>query len=259
MSKLKLVLFVLVAASSLLYARAATPFADELVAYHPGAAYAPGFVHPVSALGELSQTNPFGDPVDPFNPPFGTNQIVSIGAGGWLEVRWHTPILNHPHNPYGRDFTIFGNSGFIITNDFDLERFEWIGTPATDGSLFGFNPGVTRVLVSRDGRTYFELDLTLASITDGFPTDPAGDPCVPIDPALVPDDFAGATLAGIRSLYGGSAGGASFDISWAMDASHQPVFLPEINYVRVEVLTGRSEIDGLAKVARSSAAKGRMD
>ena len=56
-------------------------------------------------------------------------------------LQFQTPILNHPNNLYGYDFTIFGNSGFIITNDFDLTTFNWIGIPATDGSLFAENEG----------------------------------------------------------------------------------------------------------------------
>src|SRR5690349_20989451 len=115
----------------------AGPFADAVVSYQPGTGFAPRFTNPRTALGEPSRINPFGETTDPFDPPYGTNQIVSIGAGGHLVVQFHEPIRNDPHNIQGLDFIVFGNAGFIITNDFDPSTFNWIGVPATDGSLFG--------------------------------------------------------------------------------------------------------------------------
>src|SRR2546423_14138401 len=81
----------------------ASPFADAVVSYNAGTGYAPRFTNPLAALGEPSRTNPFGEATDPFDPPYGTNQIVSIGSGGHLVVRFHTPILNHPRNLRGLD------------------------------------------------------------------------------------------------------------------------------------------------------------
>src|SRR5712692_3132957 len=143
------------AAASFVFTSPASPFADEIISYDPGVGFAPGYTNPDAALGEPSRVNPYGEPTDPFDPPYGTNQIVSIGAGGHLVVQFHTPILNHPHNLHGLDFTIFGNAGFIITNDFDLTTYNWIGIPATDGSLFGSSTGQSRISVSRDGITFY--------------------------------------------------------------------------------------------------------
>src|SRR5881296_1467203 len=94
-------LLMLVTASLAVSSRAASFYADELIDYDPGVGFSPLFTHPEAALGEPSRVNPFEDTTDPFNPAYGTNHIVSIGAGGWLVVRFHNPILNHPHNPYG--------------------------------------------------------------------------------------------------------------------------------------------------------------
>jgi hypothetical protein len=228
----------------------ASPFADMVVSYHPGVGFVPRFTNSAVALGEPSRINPFGE-TDPFDPPYGTNQIVSIGAGGHLVVRFQTPILNHPHNLYGLDFIIFGNSGFIITNDFDLTTYDWIGTPATDGSLFGSSTGETRISVSSDGRNFFQLNPTLAPTADSFPpTDGSGNYHIPVAPGLTQADLAGATLEGIRFLYNGSGGGAGYDISWAQDGRGQRIFLPEIRFIRIDVLSGHSEIDGFASVLR---------
>jgi hypothetical protein len=240
------------AAASFVVASHATPFADRVVSYDPGTGFAPRFTNPAAALGEPSRLNPYGD-TDPFDPPYGTNQVVSIGAGGHLLLQFHTPILNHPNNLDRLDFTIFGNSGFIITNDFEPTTFDWIGVPATDGSLFGENTGETRVSVSRDGVTFYELSPAMGLQVDSFPpTDGSGNFQVPLAPNLAQSDFAGATLEEIRRLYNGSAGGASYDISWAQDVAGRSIFLPEINFIRIDVLSGRAEIDGIATVLRQS-------
>src|SRR5437899_8447870 len=127
-------------------------YAAEVVSYSPGVGFSPGFTNAASALGEPSRVTPgtFGGPVDPFDPAYLPSQLVSIGAGGSLTVRFSLPVLDHPNNRFGIDFIIFGNSGFIVTNAFDPVTFDWVGTPATDGALLGNNLGATRVSVSRD-------------------------------------------------------------------------------------------------------------
>jgi hypothetical protein len=250
---LKIHLLVLAIASVALNSQAASFFSDEVVSYDPGAGFAARFTHPESALGEPSRANPFGEATDPFNPPYGTNQIVSVGAGGSLVIRFGTPVLNHPNNLHGLDFTIFGGAGFIITNEFDFTTFDWIGAPATDGSLFAQSTGETRVSVSRDGLNFFLLNPALAPAVDDFPpTDGGGSFHSPLLPGLIAGDFAGATLEDIRTLYNGSAGGAGYDISWAQDVAGNSVNLPTIQFIRIDVLSGRSEIDGIAAVARVS-------
>ena len=146
------------------------------------------------------------------------------------------------------DFLIFGNAGFIITNAFDA-NFNFIGTPATDGSLFAHNDsGATRVSVSRDNVTFYPLNPALAPTVDTlFPTDGAGNFQQPVNP-LLGAEFAGQDLAGIRALYAGSGGGAGYDLAWAQDGNGQSVSLDSVKFVRIEVLGGKSEIDGFAVV-----------
>src|SRR5690348_14699114 len=99
-SMMKRQLLVLALASALLNAHS-SEFADAVVSYDPGIGYVAGFTNAEASLGEPSRSNPFGDPTDPFDPPYGKQQIVSIGAGGSLTVFFQTPILNHPNNVYG--------------------------------------------------------------------------------------------------------------------------------------------------------------
>jgi hypothetical protein len=225
-------------------------FASSVVSYQSGVGFQPGYTSAGSALGEPSRITPgtFGGPVDPFNPPFLASQLVSLGAGGSLTVQFAAPILNHPGNSFGVDFNIFGNSGFIITNALD-ENWNYIGTPRTDGSLFGADAAVTRVSVSSDGLNFFMLNPAFAPTVDSlFPTDGLGDFGLAVNPALTAADYAGLDLAGIRALYNGAGGGRGFDISWAQDGLGQNVLLSSVEFVRIEVLSGNAEIDGVVAV-----------
>jgi hypothetical protein len=210
-----------------------------------------GFATPESALGEPARVTPglYGGPVDPFNPPYLSSQIVSVGAGGSLTVQFSAPILNSPSHPFGLDFNIFGNAGFIITNEFDLNTYTWVGAPRTDGSMFGADATATRVSVSADGVNFYTLNPSLAPTVDShFPTDGSGDFGLPVNPALNAGSFAGLDLAGIRTLYNGAGGGRGYDIAWAQDGDGNSVTLPGIEFVRVEVLAGNAEIDAFAAV-----------
>lgn len=223
----------------------AAGFADGVASYASGTGFSAGYTNAASALGEPSRVTPgmFGGPVDPFSPPYLSDQLVSIGAGGHLTLQFNSQVLNNPANPFGMDFVVFGNSGFVITNG------DFSGGGITDGSLFGANSGETRVSVSMDGTSFYELSPSLAPVVDGpFPTDGSGDFHKPLNPALTKEVFGGKSLAEIRALYGGSAGGMAYDISWARDGQGQAVNLGSIQYVRFDVLSGVADIDGVAMV-----------
>src|SRR5262249_5156939 len=144
--------------------------------------------------------------------------IVGIGTGGSLTLQFNSPVVNSGANPFGLDFIIFGHAGFEITNN------NYVGGGITDGSLFTGGNANVHVSVSADGTNFYTLDPTKTPVVDGlFPTDGSGNPFVPVNPALTAGDFAGKGLAGIQQLYAGSAGGAGFDLSWAVDGSDQSV------------------------------------
>ena len=219
----------------------ASDLADAVLSYSPGTGLASGFTNASVALGAPTSG------VNPFSPAFRNTQLVSLGSGGSLTVQFLTPILNDPSHSYGLDFLIFGNSGFIITNG------NFSGGGITDGSLFGHNTGATRVSVSQDNLTYYQLNPQLAPNVDGlFPTDGTGDFHMPVNPALSGADFAGKNLADIHSLYAGSDGGTGFDISWGQDLNGNSVLLDSISYIRIDVLSGKSEIDAISAVPEPS-------
>ena len=211
-----------------------TGFADAVVAYNRGSAYASGFTNSASALSAPTST------ATPFSPPFRTNQIVSIGAGGFLSLHMSSPIVHSPANPYGVDFQIFGNSFFIITNG------NYSGGGVTDGSVYA-NGASTRVDVSADGTTWYTLNPEQSPVIGNLlPTDGAGDPGLPINPVLTNADFAGLDPTGIRQLYAGSAGGAGFNLAWAQDTNGNHVDLPIARFVRVDVLSGKAQVDAVS-------------
>lgn len=218
-------------------AGASANFATSVVNYTEGTGVDPTYTNPLTTLGAPTSLLSYG-PVDQFNSPFSSNDIVSIGAGGSLTVEFSTPIQNNSENLFDLDFTIFGNAGFVITNG------DYSGGGITDGSLYGASAGIAEVSVSANGIDYYVLDPTLAPMLDNlFPTDSTGNYFTPVDPSLTGGDFAGLDLAGIRALYNGSNGGASYDLSWAQGAT-----LSEARFVRVSVISDKVEIDGFAVV-----------
>ena len=207
-------------------------FASGVHDYTEGSGVQSGYNDPTAALGAPSTETMdpiYGNsPVDPFDAPYLSSQIVGVGTGGSLTLQFAAPIQNNPGHPFGLDFIIFGHAGFI--EDFST------GT-VVDGSLYTGGSSDVRVSVSADGTTFYTLNPALTPQVDGlFPTDGSGNPFLPVNPALTPADFAGLDLAGIRALYNGSAGGAGFSLAWAMDSNGQSVSLSSVDYVRLEVL-----------------------
>ena len=218
---------------------ACAQFAGSVVSYVQGGGVAAGFTNTSAALGAPATFVGYQD-ADPFNPPYRSSDIVGIGTGGSMTLQLATPIVNDGTHLYGLDFIIFGHAGF--NEDFDT------GT-ATDGSLFTGGASDVQVSVSANGTTFYTLNPSLTPVVDGlYPSDAGGDPFVPVNPALTAADFAGKDLAGIRALYKGSAGGAGFDLAWAVDGSNQSVAMPVANFVRLDVLSGVAYIDAISVV-----------
>lgn len=233
----------------------ADPWADQVVSYVQGTGANPSYVDPTTALGsperftgETDFGGSFASAVSMFNPAFGTDELVSIGEGGSLEVRFDEPIIDDPANPYGVDLIIFGNEGFI---DADFPN----GTISDPAAIFSADP--MEVLVSDDGSTW----VSLGTFTEGlFPTQgyldlppqsstPGSVPTSfqrPIDPSLTLSSFDGLTYAQALDLYDGSGGGTPIDIA----ASG----FSQISYVRVVNHTPGAtvEIEAFATVPEPS-------
>jgi hypothetical protein len=222
-------LFVALAFAGVLFVPTITraQFASSVVSYTEGSGVAAGYNDPNAALGAPTIYNGYQN-TDPFNPPYLSTDIVGVGTGGSITLQFSAPIQNNPNNPFGLDFIIFGHAGF--NENFDT------GT-AMDGSLFTGGTSDVRVSVSTDGTTFYTLNPLLTPLVDGlFPTDASGNPFLPVNPALPAADFSGLDFSGIESLYAGSAGGAGFDLAWAVDGNNQSVPLSSVDFVRLDVL-----------------------
>ena len=229
----------------------ATQFAAQVVSYKSGVGFATdwstgaGYTNKDAIVGPPARETlgKLSGPITPFSPPYLLSQILSIGEGGEVTLKFSNPIRDESINPFGLDFLVFGGAGFTITNG------DFGGGGITDGTLFGQGDGETRVSVSADGHAWFVLDPKRAPAFDSYhPTDGSGDFGVPVNPALGKGDFAAGGLAKFTELYDGSGGGTGFDIGWAIDDDGNHVALGQVQFIRLEVLFGKAEVDAVSDV-----------
>lgn len=250
----------------------ANDFAWEVVNYVQGSGVGYDYIsfdyynNPLTALGRPTlETTGDGDwdpcpipedvlmPVVPVYPPFRAFEIVTIGNGGKLVLKFNHPVSDDENNLYGIDFIIFGNSWWGIASGGC-----WRPDSNPETVIVGpfcKDPGI--VSVSQDGQNWYTF--TTGPYADDFaPTasyewDDVNDiwgrelnPTRPVDPNLTPANFNGKSVAEIIEIYNGSAGGTGFDIG--------ALGLDWIQYVRIEDDSGggtgvTTEIDAIADVS----------
>ena len=228
----------------------ASAFATGVAGYDAGSAGGSGVNDPGTALGSperFTGEGIFPQVVSPFNPVWRTNEIVQIGEGGFLTLQFDEPITNDDH-PFGVDFIVFGNGGFI---DGDFPN----GTVGDPAGTFGVNDML--IEVSEDGTTFHSLGAfsegmypAMGYVDAGPQDDTPGSILTnfqqPLDPALTLADFAGLTYDQLVALYDGSGGGTPVDIA----ASG----LSEVSFVRFSVPgSGTVEIDAVSRVPEPTA------
>ncbi len=175
-------------------------------------------------------------PVNPVYPAFRASELVSIGQGGELIVKFDHKIADDINNPYGVDFIIFGNSMCVVGNgqgwtNRNPEYCRISGGGFCEGGI---------VSVSQDGENWLELTAG-DNIADGFaptlgrlyepellenePNDGHNElgtwnkwwtsetnPTLPLDPEEDFTDWNGWSVAQLTNHYGYSAGGSGFDL-----------------------------------------------
>jgi len=233
-----------------------SPYATEIISYYDGNGAVAGYTDPNGALGSPSSRTPdwpTGEvDVTVFNAPWGTDQVLSLGRGGSLVVKFDQPVWeNTDANVWGMDLLVFGNSFY---NDTSWPN----GAVDASASIYG-QPG--RIAVSQDGNAWYEVAGYYSD--DRFPTmgfrdtsGPYGDDgnvlsdfTIPVDPNF---SAVGKTFAQIQSGYGGSGGGAGIDF--------HATGLAWIQYVKVflnaDDVTEHTEVDAFADVAPEPATMG---
>jgi len=250
----------------------ANDFATEVVSYVKGTGVGLDYIdltpfdNPNKALGRPT-VDTTGDkdnmPVSSIVPVVGVYsafrsfELVSVGHGGQLILKFSHPVSDDRNNPYGIDFIIFGNAQ-------QKAGQYWLnGNPAT--FIIGLSGAITEpavVSVSQDGNNWYRYSNgpfadsfapTFGRIYDpnhpdanigswnhwwGWPTNPT----LPLDPNLTPASFLNKSVAYMSQVYGQSAGGTGFSLD--------ETGMEWIEYVRIEGDANYTpEIDSVADVA----------
>lgn len=216
-------------------------FASGMVSYLPGSGIDPAYTDPLTALGEPARMSGFsvGFPgvVSPFAAPWEPTDLVSIGRGGSLVVRFDHPVVDDPGNPYGIDLLVFGNSFYENQGGIAGSLYSGGGTieVSADGLDWRAISGV-----QADGRF---PTLGFSDLTDPYSEVPGSvlsNFTIPVDPSFDP---LGRTFAQIMAGYGRSGGGAGVDLG--------TVGLSSVTYVRISNpadATLITQIDALSDV-----------
>lgn len=201
-------------------ASAGNPFATQVVAYDAGIGTNPDYNNPTTALGSATRMTGelagYPSVVSPFSPAFGTDEIVSVGFGGSITLRFENTIRNAANHLFGIDFIAFGNAGLIDTN---FPQGEVGQTPM----MFGVGAAVL-VEASADGQNWFAVETRHFDLmptlgyrdTGPFDGEPGADRTnfrVAMDPTISLNGLAGLGYAELIELYGASGGGVGFDLA----------------------------------------------
>ncbi|MHA7812164.1 MAG: hypothetical protein ACX94C_02050 [Phycisphaerales bacterium] len=245
-----------IAGATLTTSASADLFATSVLSYDVGSNAAAGYTDASTALGSAERftgEGVFPGGVTPFNPAFGTDELVSVGSGGHLTLGFDATITNNASHAYGIDLIVFSNAGFLDTSWSDAD-------PSNDGSgVVGPNPfvfgagGEATIQVSQNGTDWFTASITTLDLfptlgySDYTTTTPGDLGSIEtsfsqaIDPSLTLDDLANLSFAELVALYDGSGGGIGIDIA--------STGLESASYVRFLNESGEAfEIDAVAVV-----------
>ena len=255
----------------------ANDFAWQVINYSPGLG-AGWYTYPQAALGKPAvDTDFYGSnrPVVPVFQQWKPTDVVTVGVGGQLVLKFNHKVCDDLKNPYGFDFIVFGNAMFIINGSSLYDYSDPCSIFLKSGQV---RAELGKVSVSQDGTTWFSFDdgpyadtfaPTLGRIFD--PNNPAyypgwenlwwsdeADPTLPLDPNIDPSDFAGKSLSDVCFAYGKSAGGTAFDLKKLADFNSLTIDPNSgqrwIQYIKVECIDTNSdgllpEVDAVSDVS----------
>lgn len=213
--------------------RSRAQYAAQVISYNQGTNPSTGFTTSSAALGEperFTGESVFPGVVSPFNPPFRSNEIVSIGEGGQITLRLSNYAI--PQGAGALEIGVFESVGIADTNYPNGQA----GSPAT-----AFGPDKAFVEVSADGIGWISLGNILFDVPANAYTD-LSDP-YSSSPGTALSDFQQPFTGNLLSFSGlpyshpsnfdmldllnGSGGGAWLDLSGTG--------LPQVGYIRFSV------------------------
>lgn len=226
------------------HAGEADPWADAVVAHVAGSNPSPGYTDPSTVLGEPARMSGAGiDPsvVSPFASAWMPTELLSIGSGGEVVVRFDEPVVDDSANPFGIDLIVFGNAFYVD----QIPGAGVVGGLFSEGGTIEVSPdGITWTLVpgaEADGG-FPTMGWIDAGPYDELPGREPTDFTRPVDPSIEPSGLAGTTYPQLLELYDGSGGGTSIDLA--------PLGLESIRFVRIRSTGGAGiEIDAFADVS----------
>jgi hypothetical protein len=208
-------------------------YAAQVISYNQGTTPTTSYTTASAALGEperFTGESVFPGVVSPFNPPFLSNEIVSIGEGGQITLRLSNYAI--PQGGAALEIGVFENVGISDTNYPNGQA----GSPAT-----AFGPDKAIVEVSADGIGWISLGNILFDVPANGYTD-LSDPYSSSPGSALSDfqqPFTGNLLSfsglpyshpsnfDMLDLLNGSGGGTWLDISGTG--------LPQVGYIRFSV------------------------
>lgn len=240
------------------YVAHSNDFAVQIISSN-GLDTAPPYDDPVAVLGPPtpqfvdSSGGDVTDRVSIIDPPYnvtpaGSNVLAVIEAGGQITVNMRRKIHADPHDPYGVDLIVYGNSFFqslsgisgAVSDGTDLSA-----ATLTSSAIAG-HPAI--VSVSQDGTNWFTYTNTQPVFpdeayrwddTNDSWTDEEMNPTKPLNPFLYTNNFAGQSVAAAIDQFAGASGGTGYSL--------RNSGLPWIQYVRIQPAPGaEAVIDAIA-------------
>ena len=220
--------------------RVAAQYAIEVMSYELGTTAADGYTDLSAALGEpehFTSEGAFPGAVSPFNPPFLTTDLISIGEGGWLTLRLSNFALAQVGSP---EIGVFTNAGILDANFPVGQAGSPPGTFGVDRALVEVSEngvdweslGTSTFEVPSNG--YTDLANPFSNTAGNSPTD-FQQPYTGSLNDLGGLSYSDANNPDILDLLAGSGGGTWLDISSTSFA--------QIGYIRFSVADDGTSID----------------
>jgi len=191
--------------------------------YAPGSTAQSGYTNPLTAVGSperFTGENVFDGVVSPFNPPFLTSELVSIGEGGQITLQLSHFVVPDASGP---EIGVFTNAGLVDVDGSSLNP----AATASVAPVATFGDDSAQVEVSEDGISWTSLGIQLFDMpTSGYTdlTNPFSSTPGSVDSSFDQpftgslSDFAGldyfdAGATDVLDVLSGSGGGTWLDIS----------------------------------------------